>query len=176
MVVGGAPLTQFANTLGMFTGRVVIDRTGNLVLANERARAAFGLVASDLGRPLQDLELSYRPVELRSLIDEVRMEHDTVVHRDVRWQKGNDAPRTLAVQVDALSRPGDLDSGIIVSYIDATEHRARRSAVISCAYSGVAISAAAIAIILLFIFLLLGFGFCRIGSAPLQAAGQRGPR
>ncbi len=28
MVVGGAPLTQFANTLGMFTGRVVLDRTG----------------------------------------------------------------------------------------------------------------------------------------------------
>src|SRR5207247_752993 len=28
MAVGGAPLTQFANTLGMFTGRVVIDRTG----------------------------------------------------------------------------------------------------------------------------------------------------
>jgi uncharacterized protein (TIGR03435 family) len=28
MAVGGAPLAQFANTLGMFTGRVVQDRTG----------------------------------------------------------------------------------------------------------------------------------------------------
>lgn len=28
MTVGGSPLAQFANSLGMFTGRVVIDRTG----------------------------------------------------------------------------------------------------------------------------------------------------
>jgi len=28
MAVGGSPLSQFANSLGMFTGRVVVDRTG----------------------------------------------------------------------------------------------------------------------------------------------------
>ena len=29
----------------------------------------FGLTAHDLGRPFHDLEISYRPVELRSLIE-----------------------------------------------------------------------------------------------------------
>jgi two-component system, chemotaxis family, CheB/CheR fusion protein len=106
------------------TAQVVLDDQNRVAGINRAARALFSLRQRDVGRQLQDLDLSYRPVELRSLIDEVRKEHHAVVHRDVRWQKGKDAPRTLEVQVDALSRPGDLDSGIIVSYIDATEHRA----------------------------------------------------
>jgi two-component system CheB/CheR fusion protein len=53
------------------TAQVVIDLDGNLVLANERARAFFGLHRRDLGRPFQDLELSYRPLELRSRIEQV---------------------------------------------------------------------------------------------------------
>ena len=37
---------------------------------NERARSLFGAACPrDLGRPFQDLEFSYRPVELRSLIE-----------------------------------------------------------------------------------------------------------
>jgi uncharacterized protein (TIGR03435 family) len=28
LVMGGSPLSQFANSLGMFTGRIVLDRTG----------------------------------------------------------------------------------------------------------------------------------------------------
>ena len=35
---------------------------------NNAARALFGIKAADVGKPLQDLELSYRPVDLRSLI------------------------------------------------------------------------------------------------------------
>jgi two-component system CheB/CheR fusion protein len=54
----------------------------------------------------------------------VRKDHHPVVHRDVRWQKGNDAPRSLEVQVDPLARLGDAFGGVIVSYVDATEHRA----------------------------------------------------
>jgi PAS domain-containing protein len=46
----------------------VIDSNGFLALFNERARSLFGLAPSDLGKPIQDLDLSYRPVELRSRI------------------------------------------------------------------------------------------------------------
>jgi two-component system CheB/CheR fusion protein len=54
--------------------QIVVDADGYLVLANERARSLFGLSQSDIGRPLQDLELSYRPIELRSRLDEVARE------------------------------------------------------------------------------------------------------
>src|SRR4051812_43361784 len=41
--------------------QVVVDRHGLLALANERADALFGVGPRDVGRPFQDLELSYRP-------------------------------------------------------------------------------------------------------------------
>ena len=37
---------------------------------NERARSLFDIAPSDLGRPIQDLKLSYRQMELRKLIDQ----------------------------------------------------------------------------------------------------------
>ncbi|MBV8559633.1 MAG: PAS domain-containing protein [Acidimicrobiia bacterium] len=51
--------------------QIVVDRTGMLVLANRHARTLFGLGLNQVGRPFKDLELSYRPVELRSRIDQV---------------------------------------------------------------------------------------------------------
>jgi two-component system CheB/CheR fusion protein len=49
--------------------QVVVDLDGKLVLANEQARLFFGLNRRDLGRPFHDLELSYRPVEMRSRLE-----------------------------------------------------------------------------------------------------------
>src|SRR5438128_9507667 len=46
--------------------QLVVDLVGIVIAINERARSLFGLVVADVGRPLQDLEISYRPVELRS--------------------------------------------------------------------------------------------------------------
>ena len=40
-----------------------------LVMANALARRLFGLGVGDFGRPVQDLELSYRPLELRTHLD-----------------------------------------------------------------------------------------------------------
>jgi len=50
--------------------QIAVDERGGLSFANESARRLFGLGPPDLGRPLQDLELSYRPLELRSLLQE----------------------------------------------------------------------------------------------------------
>ncbi|MFL5606383.1 MAG: CheR family methyltransferase, partial [Gemmatimonadaceae bacterium] len=66
--------------------QVVIDREGQLTLANERARHLFGIGERDLGRPIQDLELSYRPVELRSLIEQSYSDARTVIVRDIVWR------------------------------------------------------------------------------------------
>ena len=53
--------------------QLVVDADGH-ARAREPAGAACSSASTqrDLGRPLQDLELSYRPVELRSRLDEVR--------------------------------------------------------------------------------------------------------
>ena len=51
--------------------QIVIARDGRIALANQRGRrTVFALDTPDMGRPLQDLELSYRPVELRAGIEQ----------------------------------------------------------------------------------------------------------
>ena len=104
--------------------QVVLDDENRVVGINQAARTMFSLRHRDVGRQLQDLELSYRPLELRSLIDSVRSERNTVMERDVRWQKGNDDARTLDVEVSPLAVPGEHFAGVIVTFVDATEHRA----------------------------------------------------
>ncbi|XHX77116.1 MAG: CheR family methyltransferase [Stenomitos frigidus ULC029] len=50
--------------------QVVIDRDGRLVQASNLAKWLFGIKPTDIGNLLQDLELSYRPLELRSHIEQ----------------------------------------------------------------------------------------------------------
>jgi two-component system CheB/CheR fusion protein len=59
--------------------QVVLDATGRVVGINERARSLFGLHTNDTGRPLRDLQLSYRPVtdmtDYRRLQRELEQSH-----------------------------------------------------------------------------------------------------
>jgi two-component system, chemotaxis family, CheB/CheR fusion protein len=104
--------------------QVVVDDQNRVAGINQAARGMFSLRHRDVGRSLQDLEISYRPLELRSLIDQVRDDRNTVTQRDVRWQKGTDEPRTLDVEVSPLAVPGEQFAGVIVTFVDSTEHRA----------------------------------------------------
>ncbi|HJQ74307.1 MAG TPA: CheR family methyltransferase [Gaiellaceae bacterium] len=106
------------------TAQVVVDEQNRIAGINQAARTMFSLKHRDVGRNLQDLELSYRPVELRSLIDEVRGEQHAVVQRSVRWQKGKEQLRSFDVQLDPLALRGERFAGVIITYVDSTEHRA----------------------------------------------------
>src|SRR5207237_7395733 len=65
--------------------QLILDAEGHLVLANRSARTLFSLGPTDLGHPFKDLELSYRPVELRSGIDRAHAERKPVTMKDVEW-------------------------------------------------------------------------------------------
>src|SRR4051812_35337967 len=67
--------------------QLVIDREGTLSLANLQARTLFGITARDIGRPFKDLEVSFRPLELRSRIDQAYGERHTISLRDVEWDR-----------------------------------------------------------------------------------------
>jgi two-component system CheB/CheR fusion protein len=104
---------------------VVIDRFGILAAANHRADALFGVGPRDIGRPFQDLELSYRPLELRSHIEQSLAERRPRILRDVEWSRGPGDPVYLEVQVVPL-----LDSavdggsyGVSLFLTDVTAHR-----------------------------------------------------
>lgn len=50
--------------------QLVVDVQGTVVLINRTARDSFQLQPQDVGRPFHALELSYRPIELRSPLEQ----------------------------------------------------------------------------------------------------------
>lgn len=75
--MGQVRLSSMVFETGPFA-QIVVDANYNLVLSNEQARLIFGLKAEDTGRPFHELELSYRPADLRSLIEQAYEDRQSV--------------------------------------------------------------------------------------------------
>jgi len=104
--------------------QIVVDPSGYLLLANASARQLFGLVAADVGRPIQDLEVSYRPLELRSRLDQVLRERLPLEVRQVERHLSSGATQILDVTVAPLLDPaGDL-LGASVAFTDVSNYNA----------------------------------------------------
>jgi two-component system CheB/CheR fusion protein len=102
--------------------QLVLDAAGTLVAVNGKARTAFGIPEEAVGRPFQDLEISYRPVELRSAIDEARSQGRPVrVPEVARWTPGGELSY-LDVTVAPLGVDGQ-HIGVALSFVDVTRHR-----------------------------------------------------
>jgi two-component system CheB/CheR fusion protein len=102
--------------------QLVLDGDGFLVAVNARARALFGIQPEAVGRPFQDLEISYRPIELRSSIDEARSEGRAVRLSEVpRWTPSGELT-VLDIGIAPLSRDGE-HLGVVISFVDVTRHR-----------------------------------------------------
>lgn len=100
--------------------QLVIDFNGSVALANESIRQTFGIAPIDLGRPLQDLEISYRPIELRSCIEQVHADYRTITHRQVEWTSNSGNTLYFDVVVAPLL---DLNSrllGISITFNDVS--------------------------------------------------------
>jgi two-component system CheB/CheR fusion protein len=100
------------------TPQMVVDFNGNLIMANLSLRTLFGLVPQDLGRPLQDLEISYRPLELRSQIEQVYVNRQTILVRDVVRQQLDGRIQYLDVRIMPLE---DSDGEILGASIAFTD-------------------------------------------------------
>jgi two-component system CheB/CheR fusion protein len=103
--------------------QIVVDAGGYLMLANERARALFRLSVDDVGRPFQDLEISYRPLELRSKIQRVYMERRPSQVDEVEWPTPSGEVAHLEVQVVPLIDEHQALLGASVNFTDVTRSR-----------------------------------------------------
>ncbi len=102
--------------------QIVVDSTGALILANEHARALFALGTGSLGRPIQDLEVSYRPVELRSLITQATTERRPLSLKYVEMPGRDGDAHFYDVQVMPLGDAGST-IGTSVSFVETTRYR-----------------------------------------------------
>ncbi|MEA5602861.1 CheR family methyltransferase [Nostoc sp. UHCC 0252] len=102
--------------------QVVIDINGALVMVNEQARNLFALSPRDLTRPFQDLELSYRPIELRSLIERAYAEHRPITLTNVERYLSNTETQYLDVRITPLQDTDTNYLGISISFHDVTRY------------------------------------------------------
>jgi two-component system CheB/CheR fusion protein len=102
------------------SAQVVIDNHGTLIMINEQARNLFNLTLKDLNRPFQDLELSYRPVELRSLIEQVYSERHPITLTNVERYQTNSEVQYLDLRVIPLQDNDQTILGVTISFNDIT--------------------------------------------------------
>jgi two-component system CheB/CheR fusion protein len=112
----GLPFPQF-----------VVDATGNLALANTAARRLLDIRGGDIGRPLRDLELSYRPVDLRGPIDQVFRERRSIGIAGVERPAIDGAARRYDIHLAPLLDDGTAVVGASVTFVDVTGESVLRS-------------------------------------------------
>ena len=107
--------------------QIVIDSEGILIRANQLARSTFGLGASDVGRPFQELKVSYQPVELRSLIAKAQIERSPVVIPGVEHTVAAGGIQYLDVHVMPLDDHDGRPLGTAVVFEDTSRSRRMQS-------------------------------------------------
>jgi two-component system, chemotaxis family, CheB/CheR fusion protein len=103
--------------------QIVVDAGGHLAIANNRARELFNLSPEDISRPFQDLEVSYRPLELRSKIQQVYVERRPSQVYEVEWPAPSGEIAHLEVRIAPLVDEHQVLLGASVGFADVTRSR-----------------------------------------------------
>jgi two-component system, chemotaxis family, CheB/CheR fusion protein len=96
---------------------VVVDRRGVVTGLNHRARTLFHLAPADVGRPFHDLELSYRPADLRTALERAYSSDASVRLGRVEWTAGSGDATVLDISVSPMPR----SLGAAIYFEDVTE-------------------------------------------------------
>jgi two-component system CheB/CheR fusion protein len=102
---------------------LIISGDGRLEFANRQARTLFAIGLSQVGRPLKDLEVSYRPVELRSRLDEVLSGRRAVTITDVEHTLPSGSTEYFDVQLLPLGQEGTGTAGISVLFTPTSRYK-----------------------------------------------------
>ncbi|MET8999996.1 CheR family methyltransferase [Amycolatopsis sp. NPDC004169] len=99
--------------------QIVFTEGETTALINAQAEVAFGLSERDVGRPLRDLDVSYRPVALRAYVEQARMERRSLRIKDVEWRRGGETV-WFEVHVNPLVNKSKALLGVSVVFHDVS--------------------------------------------------------
>ncbi|HEY9613168.1 CheR family methyltransferase [Allocoleopsis sp.] len=103
--------------------QIVVEVNGNLLLVNRQARLLFGITNQDLGRPLQDSQVSYRLAELRSRIEQVYAERHSIQLNNVEFStSGKSNSLYLDIEIIPLFDNNSELLGVSIVFQDATRY------------------------------------------------------
>ena len=115
----GSAMYEFA-VQAMRIPQLIVDVDGAVVAINDAACTTFDLAAADVGRPFQDLEISYRPVDLRTPIDNASTERHPIELRGVERRSADSGSRFFDVLVAPLGPRRQPLLGVAVTFVDVT--------------------------------------------------------
>jgi two-component system CheB/CheR fusion protein len=100
--------------------QVVVTSDGLIALSNRQAETMFGVSTKDVGRPFRDLDLSYRPIELRGYIEQTQVERRTTRVPDVEYVRAPGETLHLEVQINPLVDSDGSLLGVGLVFVDVT--------------------------------------------------------
>ncbi|NKE59630.1 PAS domain S-box protein [Lentzea sp. PSKA42] len=103
--------------------QIVVTPDDVVALANQQAENTFGVAPRDVGRLLRDLDISYRPVELRGFVEKARQERRSLRIKDVEWTRGPGDSLWFEIHVNPLIGAGNTIPGVSVAFHDVTAAR-----------------------------------------------------
>jgi two-component system, chemotaxis family, CheB/CheR fusion protein len=106
--------------------QIVVTSDGLVALTNQQAESMFGVSSRDVGRPFRDLEVSYRPAELRRPIEQAQVERRPVQLPGVEFVHPGGGTRHLEVQVNPIITTSAALLGVTLVFHDVTESRQLR--------------------------------------------------
>ena len=102
------------------TAVLVIDEGGLVTLANTPARQLLSIGEADVGRPFQDLPISYRPIELRGPIDEVFGKRRAVRLEGHDYRSSTSDSIRLTIDIKPLLHPDGSAYAALLAFSDST--------------------------------------------------------
>jgi two-component system CheB/CheR fusion protein len=103
--------------------QVVVTADGLVALTNRHAEMLFGISPRDVGRPFRDLDLSYRPVELRAYIEQAQIERKVVKVDNVELATPMADRIHLNIQINPLADADARLLGVVIIFQDVTASR-----------------------------------------------------
>ncbi|HEX4390658.1 MAG TPA: CheR family methyltransferase [Mycobacterium sp.] len=104
--------------------QIVVTGDDTVAMINQQAETTFGLSARDIGRLLRDLEVSYRPVELRGYLEQAKVERRSTRIQDVKWQRADLETIWFEIHINPLVDTQNGLLGISIAFFDVTATRA----------------------------------------------------
>jgi two-component system CheB/CheR fusion protein len=108
------------------TAQLVLTADGQVAMTNRQLELLFGVSSRDIGRPFRDLDVSFRPVELRKYVEQAQLERRSLRVADVDYLRAPGEISNLEIQVSPLTGSDGSLLGVNLIFLDVTAARRLR--------------------------------------------------
>jgi two-component system CheB/CheR fusion protein len=105
------------------TAQLVLTPDGQVALTNRQLEMLFGVSSRDIGRPFRDLDVSFRPVELRKYVEQAQLERRALHITDIEHRRSAGENINLEIQVSPLTGTEGSLLGVNLIFQDVTAAR-----------------------------------------------------